>query len=68
MTRKHYRAIAAALALVRPADAREFPQSSNEPPRFMRNQWLVDRDAIANVLADDNPAFDRARFIRATEA
>jgi hypothetical protein len=68
MTHKDYEAIATVFAMTRPADAREYPQSSNEPVRFMRNQWLSDRDAMGRMLASTNPRFDFARFVRATEA
>jgi len=68
MTRKDYVVIADAFALTRPVDRGVLPQSSDKPERILRNQWLVDREYVANAFADDNPAFDRLRFYEATEA
>ena len=56
MTKKDYVRIAAALA--RSKDA--FRGSDG-----MRVQWQEDVSVIADALADDNPKFDRARFLKA---
>lgn len=53
MTRKHYVLLARALAHVQPMD--------EEPISFQ--QWADDVRAIADVLAADNPRFDRQRFL-----
>jgi hypothetical protein len=58
MTRKHFIALAAALAAHRP---------DNGTGRDMR-LWREQRDAIADVLYASNGRFDRGRFERATEA
>lgn len=52
MSRKHFEALADALAWLRPQriDAERFAQ------------WVNDVDAIASVCARFNPLFDRARF------
>lgn len=52
MSQKHYIALAAAFAAIRPDDLPE-----------RRRQWKDDLDAVASVLANDNPRFDRARFL-----
>jgi len=56
MTRKHYVAIAGVLKSTRPAEHWD----ANK-----REQWTLDVRAIADVLAQDNARFDRARFIKA---
>lgn len=69
MTRKNYVAIAAALARTRPWDGPLTPElAMDAPERRWFEQWRVTRDAIIGVLQHDNPAFDRVRFIQATEA
>jgi hypothetical protein len=55
MTRKHFQGIADVLNLHRPE------------PEPAREQWATMRDAFAAFLATQNPAFDRIRFISATE-
>lgn len=76
MTRKHYIALAAALASVRPdIDHSDFTKHSAIGDNTMVNHvtfdaaedaWTATCDAIADTLAADNPAFDRTRFISAT--
>lgn len=56
MTKQNYEAFAAALRMEQPASG---------SPAIQIMQWLHDLNAIAQVLAADNPNFDRARFARA---
>jgi phytoene dehydrogenase-like protein len=56
MTRKHYIALAAALAATRPEDG----------PAY--DAWCAVVVAICDVLAADNPRFDRGRFQYAATA
>lgn len=56
MTRKDYRAIAAALKAQQPAEG----WSANK-----HEQYTLDVRALAKVLAADNPRFDYARFYEA---
>lgn len=65
MTRKDYVALADAFARTRP---NPLTVDVGKPAITLRAQWNVTRDAVASVLQADNPRFDRARFIRATEA
>jgi hypothetical protein len=51
MTRKDYVAIARAFAKLQPFDGNLF------------DQWADDVRGIADVLAADNPRFDRQRFL-----
>lgn len=57
MTRKDYVVIAKAFSVTRPATATE-----------SHYQWLCDLHTIADVLATDNPRFDRERFVSACQA
>ena len=57
MTRKHFVALAAALAASRP---HRLNYATFE-------QWVADREAVASVCAASNPFFDRGRFLVATE-
>ena len=76
MTRKDYVSIARCLADTRPDIEREpFTRHSAIGDNVMVNHitfeaaedaWTATRDAIADTLAADNPAFDRTRFISAT--
>lgn len=59
MTRKDYVKLAAALASVRPVGVPNYP-------KFYR--WDLVVAAIGDTLADDNPRFDRARFVEACGA
>ena len=77
MTRKHYIALAAALARTRPdINDRPFTTHSAVGNNTMVNHisydaaadaWTAVRDAITDTLDADNPNFDRKRFIAATE-
>lgn len=60
MTRKDYVAIAAALASVDPLD---WPGDLGQ--RVARNAIRYCAEAIADVMARDNPRFDRERFLKA---
>lgn len=64
MNRKDYVVIASALARVRPSNG---PLASPQSADYYR-QWTVTRDAVMGALEDDNPLFDRARFIKASMA
>ncbi len=68
MSKKHFEAVAAALANIRPEPEQE---SMWGPPVTglgkARHAWQNSVDLIANVCAESNPHFDRQRFIRATE-
>jgi hypothetical protein len=56
--RKDYRALAAALAAVRP--------TPNQHAQYTR--WVLCRNAIGRVLRADNPAFEEWRFDQACAA
>ena len=53
MTRKDYERLAAALLRTRPMSDDRF------------DGWKDAVEAVAGALADDNPRFDRARFLAA---
>jgi len=57
MTKKDYELIASALNATMP-DPEWFAEMA---------AWRLARDKIADELQGDNPQFDRARFIAATE-
>ena len=61
MTRKHFVALAAALAASRP------DRGSIAERSAAFAQWCEDREAVASVCAASNPAFARGRFLVATE-
>ena len=58
MSRKDYIAIAEALSQSRPIALSEHGQAQ-------LSQWQADINAIADVLAQDNPRFNRERFVEA---
>ena len=62
MTRKDYVAIAAAIALTRDYIARTEPEENQID---MRDGAALAAEHIANVMAQDNPRFDRQRFLKA---
>jgi hypothetical protein len=55
MSKKHFEALAAALATMKPDD----PQSASYA------QWTWDVDRVAGVCASFNTRFDSARFLKA---
>ena len=57
MTKKHFIAIAKVFNANKPK-----PETSLT---MMNELWANLREGMANVLADTNPAFDRARFLAA---
>jgi hypothetical protein len=59
-SQKHYEALAKALADVRP---QENVIDGRDSPEF--RAWAAAVEAVANVLAADNPRFIRARFYTA---
>ena len=61
MTRKHFAALAEALAYMRPP-LYNFGKVSTPS----KNRWENARDAIMAICAESNPRFDRDRFIAAT--
>jgi hypothetical protein len=68
MSRKDYIALARALALAKP-DHRTRPDTTrlltNAEYELVSYYWRMSVAALGNVLAADNPRFDRARFERA---
>jgi hypothetical protein len=58
MTRKDYELIAEALASTR---------YDNNSSIAEAEQWRRDLEAVASALAEDNPRFDKDRFIAAAE-
>lgn len=56
MTKKHYIQIANVLALTRP-----------KKTLVCYANWYEIRERLADILASDNPRFDRQKFIDATE-
>ena len=60
MTRKHFVMLAAALAQSKPPRGRD-PLGT----LLADTQHARDCTAVADVLAQDNPRFDRARFLKA---
>jgi hypothetical protein len=66
MSKKDYVKLAAALANARPHSTKRNRRWTVDP---MENAvWRDCCTLIADTLANDNPKFDRARFIAATEA
>lgn len=70
MTRKHSVSIASALRHSRPT-IEDFTTTSADGANTFSNhisydaalsQWIADTRAVADVLAADNPRFDRMRF------
>lgn len=65
MTRKDYVKLAEAMHRIDPRES-----GITFEPRVHADyltQWRCDVDAISDVLAADNPRFDRERFYRACE-
>lgn len=65
MTRKHFKALAAALLSSRPPT--DDPQSPRDLEHFELQslQWRADVRAVANVCSLDNPNFDYGVFYTA---
>lgn len=63
MTRKNYIALAAAFNYSRPYIATR----STRQQRAQMQTWHEIRGKVMQVLAADNPRFDRQRFLEATE-
>lgn len=62
MTRKHFEALADALATSRP----ETPSRTNDTRGIGAYwQWINDVYAVANACARFNDAFDKERFVQA---
>jgi hypothetical protein len=62
VTRKHFQKIAAVLHSIRKFEVEDIERSSIDV-RVVRFSSVV--DALAGVLADSNPRFDRDRFLEA---
>jgi hypothetical protein len=66
MTKKDYVKIAAALAQHAPSGAPAWAKSADaDCKRAMARVWSLCCTNIADVMAGDNPRFDRARFYAA---
>jgi hypothetical protein len=63
MTRKHYKALAAALAAARP----QLPAGSTKHQLAQYETWLEIRGNIMEALQELSDNFDRRHFINATE-
>lgn len=59
MSRKHYIQFAAMMAARRPA---VYPEYESDPRYIF---WAIICNDLCNILAADNPTFDRARFLAA---
>lgn len=59
ITRKHMQALAYALHETKPIHVKGTPTDISAP------QWVRDVTAVATVLAQNNPNFDKERFVRA---
>lgn len=62
MTRRDFEGIARALEWAKPDDLIEPVNPSNDP---VMDVWENTVNRMASYLATTNPAFDRARFIKA---
>jgi len=66
LTRKHFQTLAKALQGQKPNPAHvTSAPHDNEAFKACEAQWTLDCRAIASVCARENPAFDRAKFLRA---
>ena len=65
MTRKHFVALAAMLKLERGPSFAGGYGSMNDWQRGCYDQWSTIALNLAAVLAQDNPRFDRSRFLAA---
>ena len=63
MTKRNFEALADGLAKIRP----ERPDGQGREEHIVWGQWLLCRDALADVCAAANPRFDREKFIKACE-
>lgn len=62
MSKKHFEALAAALAVAAPHKVGPF---DDHVDRAYRGQWCEDVSAVADVCEKFSPRFDRARFLAA---
>lgn len=61
LSRKHYKAVAASFANNKPVIS--IHTMDEYGPRY--ETWRIVTEDLASVFAADNPAFDRAKFLRA---
>ena len=65
MSKKHFNALAAALRQTRDALNRDHQGDSPDHARDVHRAWRMTCRDVANVCAQTNPRFDRARFLAA---
>lgn len=65
MAKKHFEAIAEALKARKPNDNKDVWEGEEDYFNGLISQWRGDCEAMADVLAEFNDQFDRARFLAA---